>query len=151
MKIITYKEKEGLIIRIVSWALASLLALFGCISLYNYFSFEDISQTPPVSTFWGTTLLQIPFFEVNIRVGLLISVVIFLIVVWLLNRFVVNKAASADFLLDTEYELRKVSWPPRAEYWGSSVAVIISTVIIGAFIFVVDMILIQLTGFLYLR
>ncbi|MEW6026256.1 MAG: preprotein translocase subunit SecE [Planctomycetota bacterium] len=160
MKPITYKEREGLIIRFVTWALASLFALFGCVSLFYAISPEDITKVPPQKTFWGYTVQQlmgsdapytIPFFELNITVGTIISALAFAIIVILINRFVVNTSKSADFLIETEFELKKVSWPPRNEYWGSSVAVIISVVVIGLFIFIVDMILTQIMKLVYLQ
>ena len=149
MKIITYKEKEGLIIRIVTWGLTGLLDLFGSIALYYFFPIEDVSKEVSTPTFWGISLIHIPFFDVDFRVGLLICLVIFVTVAILLNRLLINNAKAADFLIDTEYEVRKVSWPPKNEYWGSSVAVIVSVVIIGTFIFLVDVLLTQITSFMY--
>jgi len=104
-----------------------------------------------VPTFWGTSKFDLTFFDVKIRVGLIICIAIFVTAVYLLNRFLINRAVTADFLVETEYEAKKVSWPSKNEYWGASVAVIISVVIIGVFIFVVDMLLAQIRQFIYLR
>jgi len=160
MKLIAYKEREGLIIRFVTWALGSLFALFGCVSLFYFIPPENITTVPPQKTFWGYTVQQlmgsdalytIPFFEVNITMGTLISAALFIIIVILINRFVINAGKSADFLIETEFELKKVSWPPKNEYWGSSVAVIISVVVIGMFIFIIDMLLTQIMKLVYLQ
>ncbi len=43
-----------------------------------------------------------------------------------------------SFLIDTQAELNKVSWPSRAELVGSTVVVIICAVILGAYIFGID-------------
>lgn len=160
MKMITYKPREGLIIRFVTWALSSLFTLFGCVSLFYYIPAEDITKIPAQRTFWGYTLQKlmgsdalytIPFFEVNITVGTIISAALFIIIVILINRLVLNTAKSANFLIDTEFELKKVSWPPKNEYWGSSVAVMISVFVIGSFIFIIDMLLTQIMRLIYLR
>ena len=152
MRFITYKDKEGVPTRLVAWILTSLLALFGCLALYYYKDIIDITQAGgEATTWWGYSLLEIPFFNVHVRLGLLICLVIFVIAIALLNRFLINKPAPADFLIDTEYEVRKVSWPSRPEYWGSSVAVIVSVIIIGLFIFIVDIILTKVTSLLYLH
>ncbi len=52
---------------------------------------------------------------------------------------------SGDYLIDMDLELRKVVWPPvqplfdyKAEAWGSTYVVIISTVILTVFIWLVD-------------
>lgn len=160
MKLIAYKEREGLTTRLVTWGLTSLFALFGCVSLFYYIPQENITLMPSPKTFWGITLQQlmgidatytIPFFEVNITIGTIISAALFIIIVMLINRFVLNSGKPADFLIDTEFELKKVSWPPKNEYWGASVAVIISVIIIGSFIFVIDMLLTQIMKLIYLN
>jgi len=46
--------------------------------------------------------------------------------------------ASADFLIETETELRKVSWPSREELTGSTFVVIFVTVVLGVYIVFVD-------------
>lgn len=151
MNLITYKPREGRIIRLVTWVLTSLFTLFGCVSLFYAISTEDITRIPPVETFWGASIYTIPFFELHIRTGTLISAALFIVIVMLINRLVLNTSKSADFLIDTEFELKKVSWPPRNEYWGSSVAVIISVFVIGSFIFIIDMLLTQIMRLVYLR
>ena len=45
---------------------------------------------------------------------------------------------SVDFLIETEAELRKVSWPNREELTGSTFVVIFVTVMLGIYIVVVD-------------
>ena len=134
----------------MTWSLTGLLTLFGCVSLYRYVPIESAYKLGE-STWWGYSLFTLPFFDVSFRVGLFISIAVFFTVIYLLNRFLINKPSVADFLIDTEYEVRKVSWPPKNEYWGSSVAVIISVAIIGSFIFVVDQILGNITKYLYTR
>ncbi|OHB69913.1 MAG: preprotein translocase subunit SecE [Planctomycetes bacterium RBG_16_41_13] len=45
---------------------------------------------------------------------------------------------AVEFLVETQNELQKVSWPTRYELVGSTIVVIISVVIIGFFILGVD-------------
>jgi preprotein translocase SecE subunit len=45
---------------------------------------------------------------------------------------------SIEFLVETQGELQKVSWPTRYELVGSTIVVIISVVLIGFFILGVD-------------
>lgn len=54
--------------------------------------------------------------------------------VWLFNH-----PRTADFLIDTENELKnKVTWPSKKEEINASVVVVITVVIIGVFILAVD-------------
>ncbi|MFH1229870.1 MAG: preprotein translocase subunit SecE [Planctomycetota bacterium] len=150
MNIINYKQREGLITRFVTWGLLSLLALFGCIALYYFIPVESKDKIPAQSTFWGNLIYNIPFFDINITNGVLISIFIFLLIIALINRFIINKSSLADFLIETEYEVKKVSWPPKNEYWGASIAVIISVVVIGFFIFIADIVFQKMASlFLY--
>jgi len=55
---------------------------------------------------------------------------------------------TCDFLIDMDGELRKVIWPetkppfdPKAEAWGATYVVIITVVVLTAYIYVVDLIL----------
>ena len=46
--------------------------------------------------------------------------------------------SSVDFLIETEVELKKVSWPSREELTGSTFVVIFVTIILGIYIVGVD-------------
>ena len=52
--------------------------------------------------------------------------------------WVINRPKSADFLIATESEVKKVSWSKKAEVIGSTKVVIISTFIMAALLFTVD-------------
>jgi preprotein translocase subunit SecE len=48
---------------------------------------------------------------------------------------------AADFLIATESEMKKVSWSSKAELIGSTVVVIVTVVLLAAFIFLVDILI----------
>lgn len=52
--------------------------------------------------------------------------------------WVVNRPRSADFLIATEGEMKKVSWSSRQEVIGSTKVVIVTTFILAAILFLVD-------------
>jgi len=51
----------------------------------------------------------------------------------------------SEFLIETQAELRKVAWPPKAEVKGSTIVVIGTVVIFGVFLYVVDVLLAFIT------
>jgi preprotein translocase subunit SecE len=53
---------------------------------------------------------------------------------------VVNKERTADFLIATEGEMKKVSWSNRREIIGSTKVVIFATLSMAVMLFVVDLI-----------
>ena len=138
MELKFYKKGQGTVIRITAWIALSLVILYGAISLYKTLPKIDIDKN---ATFWGNPLFKIPFFEFPVTPALLISTAVLLLGVAGVYLFVINKPASVDFLIETEVELRKVSWPPRYEYLGASLAVIISVVFFSLFIYGADNVL----------
>jgi len=60
------------------------------------------------------------------------------VVLGLLMFWMVNRPKSADFLIATESEMKKVSWSTRKEVVGSTKVVIITTLILAALLFGVD-------------
>ena len=65
--------------------------------------------------------------------------------VWLYNR-----PKVVDFLIDTEHELKnRVTWPQRKEEINASVVVVVTVLIMMAFIFGVDQLLTYLKTHVY--
>ena len=52
---------------------------------------------------------------------------------------VVNSKRPADFMIATEGEMKKVSWSSKKEIVGSTKVVIVTLLIMGAVLFVVDL------------
>jgi preprotein translocase subunit SecE len=57
-----------------------------------------------------------------------------------LMGWMVNRQRVADFLIATEGEMKKVSWSSRKEVIGSTKVVIVTTLIMAAVLFVVDIV-----------
>lgn len=146
-----YKKGQGKIVRLSSGIALTLLALFGCISLYTFVPQFNIEETPPPPTFWGTTITQIPFFELTINYGLIVSMGLFLILILLIYLLIINKPSTADFMVETEIEMKKVSWPSKQEHTSSTIAVIISVFLIGVFLMIADSFFSQIMKFIRLN
>jgi preprotein translocase subunit SecE len=56
---------------------------------------------------------------------------------------VANRAPTTDFIIETEIEMKKVTWPTARDVAGSTVVVIIVTVMLGLFMYIVDLVLVQ--------
>jgi preprotein translocase subunit SecE len=75
---------------------------------------------------------------ITIRPILFPCIVIFLVGAWLVFLYL-NKPKVADFLIETEGELKKVSWPQRKEFLGASLAVLIIILFIVFYLYLIDM------------
>jgi len=138
MSLELYKKGQGTITRLVASFSLILLIAYGCYALYHFIPPVDPKYSPPRPTFWGTNLYVVPFFDAALTYGMLISVLAFFAFCFLAYILLLNKPKPSDYLIETEGELKKVSWPTRAQYMGSSVAVIISVVILGLFLLGAD-------------
>jgi preprotein translocase subunit SecE len=47
-------------------------------------------------------------------------------------------ARTSEFLIETQAELKKVAWPPKAEVKGSAMVVVGTVIVLGLFLFAVD-------------
>jgi preprotein translocase subunit SecE len=99
---------------------------------------------------WGTYALagKLGGYNVNtyVRFGIPLGL---LIVLGVLMFWIVNRPKAADFLIATEGEMKKVSWSSRKEVIGSTKVVIVTTFILAAILFLVDVVfanLFQLMG-----
>ena len=60
-----------------------------------------------------------------------------------LAYYLANRPKPANFLIDTEIEMKKVTWPTPREVASATVVVIIVLLLMGAFLFGVDRVVIQ--------
>jgi preprotein translocase SecE subunit len=136
-----YKKGQG--------SLARILALFSCFALaaWGGYSLWKLLQG---SDWANATLVTVPHLGFRIDVAMVVAVVVVAVllfgVVWLMNR-----PRSVDLLVETEAEMRKVSWPSRQEAWNSSVIVVITVLFLMGLLFFYDVVLNALLRFLFYR
>ncbi len=128
-----YKEGQGALTRILTILLIGLVGAYTGISWYRW---QIDAETVKTGSF--VSLFLNPAF-----VGALVIFVGLILLGVYLSYF---KANSADFLIELDAELRKVVWPtamplfdPKAEAWGSTYVVIVTTVLSTVYIGLVDM------------
>ena len=65
-----------------------------------------------------------------------------------MNKLTQSIGSLKGFIGEVKAELLKCSWPSRKELFGSSVVVIVSVIILGAFVGVCDLVNINLLKFI---
>ncbi|RKY26209.1 MAG: preprotein translocase subunit SecE [Planctomycetota bacterium] len=88
-------------------------------------------------TWWHSRLFTVPAVEVDINNGHIVIVVLFLLGAFAIFR-VDNNPRNADFLIETESELKKVDWSSKEEVIGSTKVVILISAAFLIFMFVLD-------------
>jgi len=114
-----YKKGQGKYTRFVTLASAVALAVFAAAALSEFLK--------------GYELTKDPF--IRFGVPSLIVAAIGLVTLWLTNR-----PKTADFLIATEGEMKKVSWSSKKEVIGSTKVVVITTFVLAVILFAVDLV-----------
>jgi len=122
-----YKKDQGRMARMaVFWSLA-ILVFYGCTSLHETLvgNWDEALGTPLAG--------RIPVLGLDVNGALLISVVVFAGALAFLYRWS-EKPKNADLLIETETELRKVTWPTADEAVKSSVVVVLTVTFLMVFL-----------------
>jgi preprotein translocase SecE subunit len=116
------------------------LSAFGGIGALTLFGAYALYMAPPISSLWwqyiagpasifGKTLGLKPILFPAAAAFLTVMSGVYL---------VLNREKSADFLIETEGEIKKVSWPARKEFVGSAMIVVLVVAVVSMFLHYVD-------------
>jgi preprotein translocase SecE subunit len=137
MSLEIYKKGQGKMARVSAYVLASLLILFGVYRLHATFNVPGE----------GVLAENLPLIG-SLTIMKLISAAAFLVGLLLLH-LILNRPAAADLLIDTEQEMRKVSWPSWAEVKSATGIVVVVTFVMGLSLFGFDKALQGLFRFIF--
>ncbi len=122
-----YKAEQGRMARMAAfWTLAAL-GFYGCLSLRQELIYYFPSLGDPISG------IRLPIVGVDLTPALLIIVLVCATIFWLLYRWL-DRPKYADLLIETEHELKKVTWPSIEEAINGSVVVIICVLFLMAYL-----------------
>lgn len=112
----SFKPDQGRFARGLAFWLLTGLTYFGCTTFYYFLHWS-----------WATDSLMdrnIPILDIPLNLALVSSVVLFLFVEFMILRLVVNKPSVSTMLIDTETEMKKVTWPTWNDAFNSSLIVL---------------------------
>ena len=126
-----FKEDQGKVARIILVTVIMLGAVFALQQLHGY-----MPKIPDWKLFGlideNGLALQILDWRYMVHGPLIVLAIMFAY-----SQF--NRPKTADFLIETENELKnKVTWPSRKEEVSASVGVVVTVLILSVFIFGVD-------------
>jgi preprotein translocase subunit SecE len=130
-----YRPSQGVHARVGTAGILLIVALFGSYRVYRFMlvqvtgTFELLGLQIPYAALWAGGL----FLVLGLLVGLLT-----LGPQTGLEAVDSKSRAVIDLLIDTEAELKKVSWPGREELIRSTTAVLVSIVLLGLYLLGVD-------------
>ena len=121
----------GRAVRIFAFGFLGALVIFGAYALY---------MSPSLSSVWWKDIAgpwTLMGKSVSVKPILFAAAAMFLTTISVVF-LVLNRERSADFLIETEGEIKKVSWPARKEYVGSAMVVIFVVAVVSTFLHYVD-------------
>jgi preprotein translocase SecE subunit len=124
-----YKPEQGRITRTVAFWTLTLLLVYGCMSLNDTLGI----QIPTLGTAFDDDKATLPILSWKLTPALLITLAVFGAGLFFLMRYL-NRPKVADLLIETENELRKVTWPTFNEALNSSFVVIACVALLMAFL-----------------
>ena len=129
-----YKEDQGKVARIILVTVIMLGAVFALQQLHGY-----MPKIPDWKLFGLIDENGLAFNILDWRY-MVHGPLIVLAIMFAYSQF--NRPKTADFLIETENELKnKVTWPSRKEEVSASVVVVVTVLILCVFIFGVDYIM----------
>jgi preprotein translocase subunit SecE len=135
-----FKRGQGKLARLAAAGFLGILVVFGCTELYRWLVRYDALREGYLG--------RIPFVEQDLNVAFIAVAAIVAAGAYGIYR-VSNKPKVADLLIDTETELKKVTWPSWPEAVNSSIVVIVAVVVIAVYLAGVDFVLNQVFGVVF--
>jgi len=138
----THKDEQGRHARMAAFWSLTLLWLFGCNFLHGeLLAFDSLAE--PISG------IRIPIVAIDLSGSFVIATVLFLAgLIWI--RVWQRKPKVANLLIDTESELRKVTWPSGQQVINSSLVVVVAVLLIGLYLAGTDYVLARIMKYLLL-
>jgi preprotein translocase SecE subunit len=127
-----YKAGQGSLARLTSWTLILVALFLGCVELYSWI--YDRADAPVVDL---EVFRDLPLLGVPLSWKLLFCVALFFGLLWGVRRFLM-RPKTVDTLIETELELKKVSWPTKDESMNATWVVVLVTVLMTATLSVFD-------------
>jgi len=117
-----YKPNQGRQVRTAALVGCALVDLLAAVEAYNVLAAYPMSEYPV-------------YVKQAIQLGVPVLVLAALVAV---AAYVLNRPRIAEFLIETQAELAKVSWPTREQVMGSTVAVLVLVLVMAAVLLVMD-------------
>jgi preprotein translocase SecE subunit len=132
-----HKPGQGATSRWIAYLLLAVLLFLGVRALFGALHREGV----------GVIVAGVPVIG-DLTWVKVICVLLFIFGAWGIHM-ALNRPAAVDLLIDTEQELKKVSWPSANEVKSATLVVSLVTVLMGAILFWADELLMLLFRFIF--
>ena len=127
-----YKKDQGRMARMTAYWSGTIFLFYGCVSLFRELTGSSAQLAQAVGG------IEIPVLGMELSPSLMIATVVFLGGAYLFFRWV-ERPKQADLLIETESEMRKVTWPSLSETMSGSITVILTVLVLMAILALFDL------------
>ena len=125
--------------RMTAFWSGTIFLFYGCVSLHRELTSQFVGISKPIGG------IEVPVLGMELSVALLIAAGVFAGAIFLFYRWL-ERPKQADTLIDTESEMKKVTWPSLSETMSGSITVIMTVLILMAILAVFDYLLGDITS-----
>ncbi len=133
-----YKAGQGSLARLSATLGLIITLLLGCVELYAWIQSPKDTALIPLAVFESLPLLRVPF-----SLQFVFCAALFIGGTWGIRRWL-SRPATVDALIETESEMKKVSWPTPEESRNATVIVILVALVLTAALFMFDQVISRL-------
>ncbi len=137
------KAGQGSLTRLVTWMVLILAVALGCVELYAWIQSPTDQSLVPGGWFRRLPLVGVPF-SLKFVICALLFVGLVMLVRWSMRR-----PAMAAALVETELEMKKVSWPTKQESLNAMWVVVFVTAVLTGVLALFDLGLHVLLRFIF--
>jgi len=127
----TYREDQGRLARMFAFWSLVLMTLFGCVFLHEVLANNIAAMREPLLD------RPLPIVRVSLTWSFLLALGLFVggaVWIWRWQQ----RPKVADFLIETENEMRRVTWPTSDDVVNTSMVVVICVLILMGFLAFTD-------------
>ncbi len=129
MALEVYKKGQGTVARLSTYVACAVLIVFGVIRLYAAIN------VPQKHVF----VRDVPFLG-DLTLYKAVAIVVGTVALLALHALL-NRPRSVDLLVETEQEMKKVSWPTLPEVWNATLVVAMVTLVLALSMYGLDEVL----------
>ena len=132
-----HKKGQGTIARASAYAIGALLIGFGAIRLFAFYNEPGQGVlTGNIPVLGPLTIMKVVAFAVGVA-GVIAL------------HYVLNRPKSVDLLIETEAEMRRVSWPTMKQVWNATLVVAFVTLVLAVTMSGLDLVIRQILHLIF--
>ena len=130
-----HKKDEARLTRVLSYCAILIFVIWGGREFGRW-----LVGFKPLTKLLGPESLVLPYYGMPLRLGVLIGIVLTIGIGLWLWRYM-NRPRTADMLIETETEMKKVSWPTWEDAKQSTSIVVVFVLATAAYLTVIEVVL----------